>query len=254
MESFLDYLYIDKSPIGDGTYVEYLFYKHGIQYTVEVKQDDELNGNVQFKRTDGSSAAEAVFDHGRMKSFTEYDGNKMICYFSSDGMRNGFYVEYDEDDYLNEKGDIREGVRVVRIKSCPNKRGYYLVYDPDTESLIAVASMDRKCEMKNGKYYEIDNGKVVKVCMYTNNARSSSLDLEPVEDDDGNVLYSAKMSRNDYTDEFSDDLCNRSSHWTSSIPPVNPAAGIAIAGGALAIGGAIAYWLAHRNKDDDSDR
>ena len=88
--------------------------------------------------------------------------------------------------------------------------------------------------------------------MNVNNSFRNSLKKEPGKDDNGRVLYPVQ-SIFVISDALSDYHTPRTSYSDSS-PSIGPAAGFAIAGGALAIGGAVAYWLAHRNKDDDSYR
>ena len=254
MESFLSYQFISKSPVGDGTYVKLSYCKNGIPCEMEVNYyNGELCGHAAMVVVDGHTIGEAVFVHGGMTSFKEYSENKRTEYTFSDNIHNGSYIEYDGNDYVREKGSIEKDRRVVDIEMCSNKRGYYLLYEGGNTSVSAVASMDRMCERKNGKCYDIENGKVVAVSMYVNNSFRNSLKKEPVKDDNGRVLYPVQSIFDDISDALSDYHTPRTSYSDSS-PSIGPAAGFAIAGGALAIGGAVAYWLAHRNKDYDSYR
>lgn len=254
MESFLSYQFVSKSPVGDGTYVELSYCKKETSCRMEVNNGNgELNGHAAMEAVDSYTVGEAVFVHGNMTSFKEYNGDTVTEYTFSNNIHNGSYIEYDLDGIVREKGSIEEDNRVVDIEMCPNKRGYYLLYEGNNMSVSAVASMDRKCERKNGKCYDIENGKVVAVSMYVNDALKNSLKKEPVKDDNGRVLYPMQSIFYDISDAFSDYHTPRPSYSDSS-PSIGSTAGLAIAGGALAIGGAVAYWLAHRNKDDDSYR
>ena len=241
----MDYSFVRESPIGDGTYIELCYRKDYGEYTMEVEQVyGKLHGCAAMTTTDGETVGEARFVRGRMKSFTEYHDDSETQYTWSSDTRTGSYVESDQDGYVIERGDVMEGNKIVCIKRCPTKRGFFLMYD-HRGTVKAVASMDRKGEMKNGKYYDIKNEKVVKVSMYVDGVFNHSLSKEPVEDDSGKVLYPMKMYHEDLNA-----CCDYSSSYNNSSPSFTPAAGIAIAGGALAIGGAVAYWLSHRKKDD----